>query len=524
MTNPSLDKPTEHNEGNREVDVIVVGYGLAGGVSAISAHDAGAEVLILEKTPHPGGCSILAGGAAIYASDVDDAVKYLTRLSSGTVNSKVVQAMAQGLFDLPKFFEELAKTDQAKVFVRHLTGDTSGATYPNLPGAKSVGGALMISEIPGFTGFRWILARNAAGQRLMKFVMDNVDSRKIPVLLETPAKSLLQDSSGNITGVIAESKGRKVTITAKRAVILASGGFEHNEWLKLQYFEAQPVYSMAPLSNTGDGVIMAQKVGAALWHMWHFHGSYGFKFPEFPVAFRFSLGGFRNPNLRMPWINVDKFGKRFMNEYPRAPQDTGHRALEFYDSEIQDFPRIPCYLIFDESGRKLRPIASPLLTTTDATYQWSEDNGAEIEKGWIIKADTLEELAAKITVDPSTLEKTVTQWNQFYEKGEDLDFKREIGTMVSIKEPPFYAIQAWPIITNTQGGPEHNEKQQIVDSYGNPISRLYAAGELGSFYGHLYQLGGNIAECFVEGRIAGEHAAAEKPIYRGAKYASAINR
>jgi succinate dehydrogenase/fumarate reductase flavoprotein subunit len=513
MSPKSLKKTTAPKQTlpHKEADVIVVGYGLAGGVSAISAHDAGAKVLILEKTPHPGGCSILAGGAAIYATNTAEAAQYLTRLSKGTVNQKVVEAMAQGLFELPKFFEQLAKTDNAKIFERHLTGDAAGATYPNLPGAQSIGGALMISEIPGFKGFPWIVARNAAGQRLVKLVIDNVDSRNIPVLFETAAKRLLQDSSGRITGVIAEQKGKKFTLKAKKAVILATGGFEHNEWLKLQYLEAQPVYSMAPLGNTGDGVILAQKAGAALWHMWHVHGSYGFKFPEYPVAFRFSLGGFRNDNLKMPWINVDKFGRRFMNEYPRAPQDTGHRPLEFYDAEIQDFPRIPCYLIFDEAGRKLRPIAAPLLTTDDASYHWSEDNSAEIQKGWILKTDTLEELAAKIAVDPAALKETVARWNDFHVKGEDADFHRPKGTIVPIKEPPFYALQAWPIITNTQGGPEHNEKQQVVDSYGEPIPGLYAAGELGSFYGHLYQLGGNIAECFVGGRIAGKNAAGQKP-------------
>lgn len=507
MNEGSVDRTMEPNVWDKEVDVVVVGYGYAGGISAIAAHDAGAEVLILEKMPNPGGCSILAGGAAIFASDVEGAVKYLTRLSRGTVNSKVIRAMAQGLCDLPEYIKELTKIDGAKI----STPRRNGATYPDLPGAGSIGGALMISEIPGFTAFPWILSHNVSGQRLMKVVMDNVDARKIQVMLETPAKSLLSNHSGSIVGVVAESRGRRMAIKVRRAVILACGGFEHNEWLKLQYFEAQPVYSMAPLGNTGDGVIMAQKVGAALWHMWHFHGSYGFKFPEFPVAFRFSLGGFRNPHAKMAWINIDKFGRRFMNEYPLAPQDTGHRSLEYYDADLQDYPRIPCHLIFDETGRKLRPIADPLSTTREATYKWSPDNSAEIEKGWIIKAETISELAAKIGVESGTLEETILRWNEFCEKGEDCDFRRPPGTMVPIKKAPFYAIQAWPIVTNTQGGPEHNEKQQIVDSYGNPIPRLYAAGELGSFYGHLYQLGGNIAECFVEGRIAGRNAAAEKP-------------
>ena len=82
--------------------------------------------------------------------------------------------------------------------------------------------------------------------------------------------------------------------------------------------------------------------------------------------------------------------------------------------------------------------------------------------------------------------------------------------MAPVERPPFYAIPIWPIITNTQGGPVHNAMQQIVDPYGLPVPRLYAAGEMGSIFGHLYMLAGNNAECFIGGKIAGINAAAEK--------------
>ena len=91
--------------------------------------------------------------------------------------------------------------------------------------------------------------------------------------------------------------------------------------------------------------------------------------------------------------------------------------------------------------------------------------------------------------------------------GEDSDFGRPSGTMVPIDMPPFYGAQAWPVCSNTQGGPVHDGKQRIIDVYGDPIPRLYAAGEMGSAFGHLYMSGGNIAECFVTGRIAGHNAA-----------------
>ena len=235
--------------------------------------------------------------------------------------------------------------------------------------------------------------------------------------------------------------------------------------MKLQYFEAQPVYPVY-LGNTGDGLKMAQKAGAGLWHMWHFHGGYGFKFAELPFAIRHVWAGPTNENRKMIWIAVDKFGKRFMYEYPPAPQDTGTRALEYYDADIQDYPRIPCYLIFDEEGRKLGPIGIPIVNDERYDASWSEDNLAEIEKGWIKKGNSLEDIAAQIEVNPKVLRATVERWNDPAQRpgrrsqaaAEDHD---------ADPGPPFYAMEAWPIVKNTQGGPEHDPRQRVLDPLKN---------------------------------------------------------
>jgi predicted oxidoreductase len=79
--------------------------------------------------------------------------------------------------------------------------------------------------------------------------------------------------------------------------------------------------------------------------------------------------------------------------------------------------------------------------------------------------------------------------------------------MMKIQRPPFYAGEVWPVVSNTQGGPVHDRHQRILDVDGNPIPRLYAAGEPGSAWGHLYMSGGNLSECVVTGRIAARHAA-----------------
>jgi succinate dehydrogenase/fumarate reductase flavoprotein subunit len=291
-------------------------------------------------------------------------------------------------------------------------------------------------------------------------------------------------------------------------LILACGGFENNETMKRHYFEAHPVYPVY-LGNSGDGILMAQKAGAALWHMWHFHGGYGFKYPEFPFAIRHVWAGPRRDDRKMAWIAVDRFGKRFMDEYPPAPQDTGCRPLEYYDADIQDYPRIPCYLVFDEEGRKLGALAIAIVNDARYHYVWSQDNLAEIARGWIKQANSVQELANLIDVTPQSLEETLRCWNGHCDGGKGQDFGRPEKTMMPIRTPPYYAMQAWPIVSNTQGGPVHDPKQRVLDPMGAPIPRLYVAGEISSIFGHLYLEAGNITECFVGGRIAGLNAAAE---------------
>ena len=85
---------------------------------------------------------------------------------------------------------------------------------------------------------------------------------------------------------IAETGGVRLNVRARRAVALCTGGFEHNERLRLHYMQMQHTIAMSPLGNTGEGVLMAQKVGAALWHMWHVRGGNGFKVPGLPIAVR----------------------------------------------------------------------------------------------------------------------------------------------------------------------------------------------------------------------------------------------
>tara|TARA_E500000305_G_scaffold14713_1_gene10420 strand:- start:860 stop:1387 length:528 start_codon:yes stop_codon:yes gene_type:complete len=143
-------------------------------------------------------------------------------------------------------------------------------------------------------------------------------------------------------------------------------------------------------------------------------------------------------------------------------------------------------------------------------YDWSEDNSAELEKGWIRKAETVAELAGIIGVDAATLEDTIARWNAGAGNGEDPEYGRKL-MLSPFSEGPYYAIELSPSMINTQGGPRRNERSEILRPNGEKIPRLYSAGELGSIYSYLYQGTGNIGECLGFGRIAGRNVAAETP-------------
>ncbi len=218
------------------------------------------------------------------------------------------------------------------------------------------------------------------------------------------------------------------------------------------------------------------------------------------------------PFRRCGWVMVDRDAKRFTSENFKA--HTLYYELTMYDSHRGLHPRVPSFWIFDQkridSGALPIRIAGP--SGPVRLYNWSNDNSAEIAKGWIVKADTVAELARKLELDPDTLEHTVRNYNGYCEQGNDPEFNRKPADLVPVNNPPYYGVTMWPGGPNTQGGPKRNHRAQILNVDGDPIPRLYAAGEFGSVYGMLYPSGGgNLAECFAFGRIAGEHAAREEP-------------
>ncbi|MEM7445863.1 MAG: FAD-binding protein, partial [Pseudomonadota bacterium] len=493
--------------------VIVAGCGYAGAMAAIAAHDSGARVLVLEKADEAGGISVCSAGGVRVAENADQALSYLIATNGDTTPEPVLRRLAEGMVGLPAVIDRLAEGHSTVVGRR-----VAAANYP-LPGHRTFG-FVYVDDLDGFDALQTFpnVRGSPEGARLFRLLQLNLEQRGIQVRCGVAVDRLVLGARGEVEGVRARrvDGSEQIYLRAEGGVVLACGGFEGAPDLQKQYWSYQPVLNAAYRQNTGDGIRLAQEAGAGLWHMWHFHGSYGFKHPDpnYPFGIRTKrvpdwLPGEGPPDdVKVPWILLDRDGQRFMNEYEPYLQDTGARPLGRYRPEIQGFAALPAWLVADDDGRALYPFGRPTWHEAGVGYEWSTDNQAEIELGILRQAESVEALAKGMNIPVGQLEASIDRWNASCEAAGDADFDRPATSMMPIRRPPFVYGHVWPIVSNTQGGPMHDEEQRVLHSFGQPIPGLYAAGECGSVFGHLYMSGGNLAECFVGGGIAGRAAAA----------------
>ena len=544
---------------DKEADVVVVGCGGAGTTAAITAHDAGASVIIVEKAPEGGGNSRIGGGQFSFSTPEkkDNAAAYLYAACNGTTPKDVCQAWANEMVHNAEWLDKMGVT-------YGLPDTLTGADFRGFPGSDAIGTGMMNS-------LAWY-----------KVMEKQIRDRGIEVLFNSPATDLIQHPlTKEILGVKVKNEGREKLIKAGKGVVLCSGGFEFNEDMKKNYLRPTTIKFTGWIYNTGDGIKMAQAVGADLWHMNMIASAlYTIVTPESKMGYIYPEPKGSN------FILVTKYGQRFMKEGEWFP----HRSIMGYslwdwraDRKDSEYPCCPHYMIFDETTRLAGGIGATMggmgLTVTptwlgglassweesgstmvmmgggtggrlgepsggmpggargdmpggarggpsggggtSGTSKWSNDNSVEIKKGWIKKADTIADLANIIggEMTAEALTTTVTRWNGFCDAGVDSDFGRTNArggmaprNLEKIETPPFYAIELWPGGFSTCGGPRKNAKGQVMGVNGNPIKRLYEAGSLGHTCGQVYSMSGaNYCEVFVWGRISGRNVAALAP-------------
>lgn len=475
-------------------DVVVAGFGAAGAAAALTAARSGASVVVLEKQPaqRHTPSTRMSGGLIMAVNDIAGGTRYLDHCAGGMVPEAASRRWAERAASLPEWCADLGLP---------LTR-IGGAEHPDDPGAD----AIDVYQ-PGPAAHR-LDPSAGAGPRVYAALRAAVEDAGIPVRWSTPARRLHRGADGRVDGVLVDGDGGPALVAADHGVVLTTGGFEFDEQMRRDYLRAEPIHFYGNPGNTGDGVRMAQAVGADLWHMNQMIGRAIGSF-ELPGGERLSfIIGIDPPG----YVITDRTGHRFADESVQAKLLHGfYFELLHFDAERGRYPRIPCYWFFDERRRTAGPLTYPHIgAVAVGLYDWSPDNSRELELGWIHQGDTIAVAAAAAGVEsPAQAEASVRAYNEACARGEDV-LGRPAETLVPLSEPPYYCVPLYPGGSNTTGGPRRDEHARVLDVFGALIPGLFAAGELGQPSGLRYPAdGANLSEAFCFGQIAVEVALAD---------------
>ncbi|GAX04183.1 fumarate reductase flavoprotein subunit [Secundilactobacillus pentosiphilus] len=475
-------------------DVIVLGFGAAGATAARFAADNGAKVLLADAAPdgHEGGNTRYAGQVVVTGHDYNKTKAYFKQLfGSIDIDEEILDTYVKGISNIPAYFKKYLEIKEPVSYNKvhrdpNFEAFANGLSpeYPEFEGSDAID--LTTVHDGYFDASLWKTVRAQVTKR----------SKQIDIWLSSPAKHLIQNATtGIVEGVQIERNGQRVNIQARNGVVMAMGGFENNPEYIQNFIGVPKLKVIGTLYNKGDGIAMAEEVGAKLWHMKSFEG-YGFNTSftfENPAEQRgkFILGAWPEMSHGSIFVAADD-GSRYVREDENGRHGHAYEHGSWHNPTVYNHP----HLIFDQ-----------------AQYDRIKAQGELPYPDFFkitIKASSLDELASKINADPATLKQTVSQFNQFAEMGTDFALGRDGDSMTAFGNGPFYATPLATAMLNTQGGAQRNAKAEVLDASGQPIPHLYSAGEFGGINANQYNGGGNLAECLIFGKIAGENAAAVK--------------
>jgi 3-oxosteroid 1-dehydrogenase len=557
-----------------EFDVVVVGSGAGGMLCAVRAHDLGLKVLLIEKSHRYGGTSAISGGAIwvpgshLAGTDTAEAgLAYLKAVTRGTVPEAKLARYVDAAPELLRYLEGVGvpyclspaahpdyypnqpgwSGNERNLFCLPFNGKLLGDVFFEMregnPEAKLLGrisldhpeiGKLLV-RARGWKRlairqmgryaldlvWRWRTYRDsrltlghAMIGRLRKAMLD----RDIPLLLKTPLTGLVTEDE-RVVGVRARLLGNETNIRARLGVVLASGGFEHSQPLRDQYLE-QPTdvnWTATPRSeNNGDGLRAALAVGAATeftQEAW-WAPTTGVPSPGAPSILRNRPLMFERAFPHT--ICVNRLGRRFVNETCSYHQ-FGQAMLA---DNRETGANLPCWMIFDAQYRHKYPLAGMLPGYVMPDRKLPKDYWG----AFLIKADSIAELAVRIEVPADALEASVSRYNRGAAEGRDEEFGRgENGYSQRFGDPkqapnrnigpidraPYYAIRVDLGDIGTKGGPKTDEHARVMDMRDRPIAGLYAIGNVaGSVMGDTYPgAGATLGPAMTFGYVAAGHMA-----------------
>ncbi len=507
-----------------ETDVVVMGYGFAGQASAIAAAAAGAQVQVFEKAPeeYAGGNSNVCCGF-IQLANGEGAFEYWKAIAWDGASDEECQAMADNCAIMPQWFND----NVFEVTIGENEGEErrsktfNGVTYPEsnvitmgieVDTGVSIGGA-------GYGNAYWKAINDVIHDRYADSITVNYDA---------PVTHLIFDpNTKEVFGVRAEIGDSEVTVKARKGVILACGGFENNyEMISdfvMQHYEQ---YQIGSPYNTGDGILIMNEIGAKLRHMAAVEYGSPCQY-DLSKELHQAIAAYNAGDLtHMVYIN--NHGERFYDENTSWPAHDKRYPAPCFIQEVPTLETInyPWWMVYDETRREngtlfawSNPIRNEGWAAVHDVYQWSDDNLAEVESGYVLQADTFEELGEKMGFEGDDLEtfvSTMNSYNEYGADGEDPVFGRtpttdEEDLGMGVCDGPFYATRICLSYLNTNGGADRTVDYQVKAWNDEPIPRLFEVGECGSLFYHYYAGGGNVCEAFTDGMMAGQNVAALDP-------------
>jgi succinate dehydrogenase/fumarate reductase flavoprotein subunit len=558
---------------DHEVDVLVVGSGGGGMTAALKADAEALDTLIVEKSPQFGGSTALSGGGiwvpgapsqrrAGYTPQPDDVFTYLKEITGGLVSDERLRAYVDEAPEMMEFLE------RSSPWLEFVWKPGYADYYPELPGGSSQGSTINVPAIdlrelgdeernlltplalaPRGIWFApkdlrlfyqvrqnwrgkavlvkliWRMVKAhlfgermaAIGQSLMARMRLALADHEIPLWLNAPMTELLTDVDGNVVGAVVEREGRPTRIRARRGVVLASGGFDHDMAWRREYLpELEKDWSFGNPASMGDGIRAGEKVGAStdlLDEAWWFPAMC---WPDGRLQFML------NERMMPSQFVVNGAGKRFINE--AAPyMDFAHAMIAGQRTGVA---HIPCWLVTDIRSFHRYVVGGhlpiPRIPFAPVPTGWKVPK-TWLDSGIVKQGSTFSELATQIGVPPEQLRQTADRFNELARKGHDDDFHRGDSAydnyygdptlpnpnLYPLGAGPYYAFQIILGDLGTSGGLRTDELARVLRDDDSVIVGLYATGNVtAAVMGRSYAgAGATIGPAMTFGYVAAKHLA-----------------